>query len=86
MKLYTRSVSMQGGSKYAPQEVEITGVLEGAGALGMIRAGDGVIDLDPYKFPDKVVVKCDHCGQWCAVKTACKHCGAPVGEGPKPAE
>jgi len=26
-----------------------------------------------------VVVKCGHCGQWGAVKTACKHCGAPVG-------
>ena len=26
-----------------------------------------------------VVVKCGHCGQWAAVKTACKHCGAPVG-------
>lgn len=24
------------------------------------------------------VVKCKHCGQWAAIKTACVHCGAPV--------
>ena len=25
-----------------------------------------------------VVVKCSHCGQWAAKKTACKYCGALV--------
>jgi ribosomal protein L32 len=29
-------------------------------------------------FPGKVVVKCQHCGQWSAVRTMCKSCGAPV--------
>ena len=29
-------------------------------------------------FPGKVVVKCQHCGQWAARKTACVYCGAPV--------
>ena len=29
-------------------------------------------------FPGKVIVKCSHCGQYCARKTACKHCGAVV--------
>lgn len=29
-------------------------------------------------FPGKVIVKCQHCGQWCARKTACIYCGAPV--------
>jgi hypothetical protein len=24
------------------------------------------------------IVKCQHCGQWAAAYTACKHCGAPV--------
>jgi len=26
-----------------------------------------------------VIIKCVHCSQWGAVKTACKHCGAPIG-------
>lgn len=30
-------------------------------------------------FPGNVIVKCSHCGQFAARKTACKHCGAPVG-------
>jgi hypothetical protein len=25
-----------------------------------------------------VIVKCGACGQWGAVKTACKHCGHPI--------
>lgn len=29
-------------------------------------------------FPDKAVVKCSYCGQWAAIKTVCKHCGATV--------
>jgi len=29
--------------------------------------------------PAEVIVKCGHCGQWGAVKTQCKHCGAAVG-------
>lgn len=31
-----------------------------------------------YMFPHDVIVKCQHCGQWMAVKTECKKCGAPV--------
>lgn len=30
-------------------------------------------------FPGAVIVKCAHCGQWAARKTACGSCGAPVG-------
>lgn len=30
------------------------------------------------KFPGDVIVKCGHCGQWAAVKTSCRYCGAPV--------
>ena len=29
-------------------------------------------------FPGKVIVKCQHCTQWGARKSACKHCGAPI--------
>jgi len=29
-------------------------------------------------FPGNVIVKCSHCGQWAASKTACVGCGAPV--------
>jgi hypothetical protein len=30
-------------------------------------------------FPGNAIIKCGHCGQFAARKTACKHCGAPVG-------
>ena len=29
-------------------------------------------------FPGSVIVRCIHCGQWAARKTACKYCGAPI--------
>lgn len=29
-------------------------------------------------FPGNAIVKCGHCGQWGARKTACKYCGAPI--------
>lgn len=29
-------------------------------------------------FPGNVIVKCEHCRQYAARKTACVHCGAPV--------
>ena len=29
-------------------------------------------------FPGNVIVKCSHCGQFAARKTACKYCGAPI--------
>ena len=29
-------------------------------------------------FPGKVIVKCQHCGQWGARKTECVKCGAPI--------
>jgi hypothetical protein len=29
-------------------------------------------------MPRKVIVKCQHCGQYGARKTACPHCGAPI--------
>lgn len=32
----------------------------------------------PDLAPGKVIVKCKHCGQYAARKTACVHCGAPV--------
>lgn len=35
------------------------------------------VSLDDM-FPGKVIVKCKHCGQFAARKTACGHCGAPV--------
>ena len=39
---------------------------------------DGDWDLTRISNPGKVIVKCSHCGQWAAKKTACKYCGAPV--------
>jgi rRNA maturation endonuclease Nob1 len=35
------------------------------------------LDFDQI-IPGKVIVKCVHCGQYAARKTACVHCGAPV--------
>jgi len=35
--------------------------------------------LEKFLAPAEVIVKCGHCGQWGAVKTQCKHCGAAVG-------
>lgn len=29
-------------------------------------------------MPGKVIIKCGHCGQFGAIRTACKHCGAPI--------
>lgn len=40
---------------------------------------DKVKSLEEQVEPQKVVVKCLHCGQWAAVRTSCVHCGAPVG-------
>ena len=40
--------------------------------------GDKLWDLTRIANPGKVIVKCQHCGQWAAKKTACKHCGGPV--------
>jgi hypothetical protein len=36
-----------------------------------------VLDWVNY-VPEQAIVKCQHCGQWCARYTACVHCGAPV--------
>lgn len=36
-----------------------------------------IAQLDALFFR-KVVVKCEHCGQWGAAMSACKHCGAPI--------
>lgn len=30
-------------------------------------------------YAEEVIIKCQNCGQWGAKKTACKHCGGPVG-------
>ena len=27
---------------------------------------------------DKAIVQCGYCGQWAAVQTECKHCGAVI--------
>ena len=44
---------------------------------------DGYADLarklEKFLAPAEVIVKCSYCGQWAAVKTNCRHCGAPVG-------
>ena len=32
----------------------------------------------PDLAPGKMIVKCKHCGQFAARKTACGYCGAPV--------
>jgi hypothetical protein len=37
-------------------------------------------DFSEYVSPRKVIIRCSHCGQWGAVKCACKHCGAPMPE------
>jgi len=46
-------------------------------------SNDGYADLarklEKFLTPAEVIVKCGHCGQWGAVKTQCKHCGAAVG-------
>ena len=38
-------------------------------------------DISEYLVPRNVVIRCAHCGQWGAVKCACKHCGAPMPAG-----
>ena len=44
---------------------------------------DGYADLarklEKFLAPSEVIVKCSYCGQWAAVKTNCRHCGAAVG-------
>jgi hypothetical protein len=46
---------------------------------------NGMIDISKplhiseYDHPKAAIVKCSYCGQWAAARTACKHCGAPVG-------
>jgi hypothetical protein len=40
-----------------------------------MRVGNDLSDFLPV---GDVIVKCDHCGQWGARKTACKSCGAPI--------
>ena len=44
---------------------------------------DGYADLarklEKFLAPSEVIVKCSYCGQWAAVKTSCRHCGAAVG-------
>lgn len=34
--------------------------------------------LAEHMQPQKVIVKCGHCGQWGAAMTACRHCGSPI--------
>lgn len=51
-----------------------------------MRKGETVIlgkGVEFIPFPqqdiyDKSIVQCGHCGQWAAVQTECKHCGATV--------
>ena len=38
----------------------------------------GSVNFGEYEYPEKAIVKCGHCGQWAARKTACHKCGAPV--------
>jgi hypothetical protein len=62
--------------------------LEGKGGMTELTLiVPGFVDARPYTkdgfifedlFPGKVIVKCRHCGQWAARKTACGYCGAPV--------
>lgn len=46
-------------------------------------SNDGYADLarklEKFLAPSEVIVKCSYCGQWAAVKTSCRHCGAAVG-------
>lgn len=60
-----------GMSKYATLDASI-----------LIEMGDGVHEimehLRDYLPPGDVIIKCSHCGQWAARKTACHYCGAPV--------
>ena len=35
-------------------------------------------DIGGLFAPDKVVIKCGHCGQWGARFCECRKCGAPI--------
>ena len=35
-------------------------------------------DISGFFAPDKVVIKCKHCGQWGARFCECRKCGAPI--------
>ena len=56
-------------------ETEITLRGYGFGAMSGDLLGS---DLMEYIAPNKVVIKCKHCGQWGAHKCACIKCGAPI--------
>lgn len=70
-----RKMSISGGyvqNDFVTIDMEIMATREVAHEIW--RNQDGKIEI----FPEKVIVKCQHCGQWCARKTACVYCGAPV--------
>jgi len=59
-------------------EVPAGGLMKTHLTLVNTSDGDNLWDLTRIANPGKVIVKCQHCGQWAAKKTACKHCGGPV--------
>ena len=43
-----------------------------------IGAEETIKDIVDSYYPKEVIIKCSSCGQWGAIKTACKYCGAPI--------
>jgi hypothetical protein len=48
-----------------------------SGKVAILGAGVEWVPLH-NSILDPSIVTCGHCGQWAAVQTECRHCGAPV--------
>ena len=54
-------------------------MIQGRDGSLTIGPGEDSLEFDSPRWrKKKPVVECKHCGQWAAMYTACKHCGAPV--------
>ena len=63
--------------------LQTTITLEGYGNDDMLFSSRDLwdnIELTQLIAPEKVVIRCAHCGQWGARRCACKTCGAPMPE------
>jgi hypothetical protein len=47
------------------------------GKIAVLSEGIKFVSLEE-RNNNNVIIRCGHCGQWAAVKTACKHCGASI--------
>lgn len=63
----------------ATQDTDLSAIYNSA--ANTIEAFDFRKELENLRrllVPQRVLVKCKHCGQWAAAMTACVHCGAAV--------